>query len=97
MDTHSGIQELANNSEIENLRNKSHAKISEFTVPKDRVQQWFSLFDIRWIRREVFEHKAKGHIFRPLPSAIAFVFAYANCWFSYAAAYFCLTKYFLFQ
>ena len=29
MDTHSGIQELANNSEIENSRNKSHAKISE--------------------------------------------------------------------
>ena len=32
MDTHSRIQELANNSEIENSRNKSHAKISEFTV-----------------------------------------------------------------
>ena len=35
MDTHSRIQELANNSEIENLRNKSHAKISEFTVKKE--------------------------------------------------------------
>ena len=32
MDTHSRIQELANNSEIEKSRNKSHAKISEFTV-----------------------------------------------------------------
>ena len=32
MDTHSRIQELAKNSEIENSRNKSHAKISEFTV-----------------------------------------------------------------
>ena len=32
METHSRIQELANNSEIENSRNKSHAKISEFTV-----------------------------------------------------------------
>ena len=32
MDTHSRIQELGNNSEIENSRNKSHAKISEFTV-----------------------------------------------------------------
>ena len=32
MVTHTRIQELANNSEIENSRNKSHAKISEFTV-----------------------------------------------------------------
>ena len=32
MDTHSRIQELANNSEKENSRNKSHAKISKFTV-----------------------------------------------------------------
>ena len=32
MVTHSRIQELANNSEIENSQNKSHAKISEFTV-----------------------------------------------------------------
>ena len=32
MDTHSRMQELANNSEIENSRNKSHAKISEFKV-----------------------------------------------------------------
>ena len=32
MDTHSQIQELANHWEIENLRNKSHAKISKFTV-----------------------------------------------------------------
>ena len=32
MDTHSRIQELANNSQIENSRNKTHAKISEFTV-----------------------------------------------------------------
>ena len=33
MDTHSRIQDLANNnSEMENSRNKSHAKISEFTV-----------------------------------------------------------------
>ena len=32
MDTHSRILELANNSEIENSRSKSHAKISEFTV-----------------------------------------------------------------
>ena len=32
MDTHSQIQEFANNSEIENSRNKSHMKISEFTV-----------------------------------------------------------------
>ena len=37
MDTHSRIQELANNSEIENLRNKSHAKISEFTVFINRL------------------------------------------------------------
>ena len=34
MVTHTRIQELANNSEIENSRNKSHAKISEFTVTK---------------------------------------------------------------
>ena len=34
MVTHTRIQELANNSEIENSRNKSHAKISEFTVFK---------------------------------------------------------------
>ena len=32
MDTHTRIQEPANNSEIENSRNKSHAKISELTV-----------------------------------------------------------------
>ena len=32
MDTHSRIQELANNSEKENSQNKSHTKISEFTV-----------------------------------------------------------------
>ena len=32
MVTHTRIQEFANNSEIENSRNKSHAKISEFTV-----------------------------------------------------------------
>ena len=32
MDTHSRIQEVTNNSDIENLRNKGHAKISEFTV-----------------------------------------------------------------
>ena len=32
MDNHSRIQEFANNSEIEKSRNKSHAKISEFTV-----------------------------------------------------------------
>ena len=32
MDTHSRIQELANNAEMENSRNESHAKISEFTV-----------------------------------------------------------------
>ena len=32
MDTHSRILELTNNSEIENSQNKSHAKISEFTV-----------------------------------------------------------------
>ena len=34
MDTHSRIQEFANNSEIEKSQNKSHAKISEFTVAK---------------------------------------------------------------
>ena len=43
MDTHSRIQELANNSEIENSRNKSHAKISEFTVS----QTIASKFDFR--------------------------------------------------
>ena len=32
MDTYSRIQELADNLEIENSRNKSLAKISEFTV-----------------------------------------------------------------
>ena len=32
MDTNSRIQELANNSEIENSQNESHAKISKFTV-----------------------------------------------------------------
>ena len=32
IDIHSRIQELNNNLEIENSRNKSHAKISEFTV-----------------------------------------------------------------
>ena len=32
MDTNSGIQELAYYSEMENSKNKSHAKISEFTV-----------------------------------------------------------------
>ena len=32
MGTRSQIQELTNNSEIENSRNKGHAKISEFTV-----------------------------------------------------------------
>ena len=32
MDTHSQRQKLANNSKIENSRNKSHAKISEFKV-----------------------------------------------------------------
>ena len=32
MDTISRIQELANNSEIENSQIKGHAKISEFTV-----------------------------------------------------------------
>ena len=32
MGTHSRIQELANNSEKENLQNKSQAKISEFIV-----------------------------------------------------------------
>ena len=32
MDTHSQIQELANNSEIENSRNKSHPKIYQCTV-----------------------------------------------------------------
>ena len=32
MDTHSRILELAYNSEIENSQNKSHAKISGFTV-----------------------------------------------------------------
>ena len=32
MDTHWRIQELANNSEIENSQNKSHVKFSEFTV-----------------------------------------------------------------
>ena len=37
MDSHSRnlIQELDNNSEKENLRNKSHAKVSEFTVFAD--------------------------------------------------------------
>ena len=34
MDTNSRIQEIANNSEIENSRNKSNVKISEFTVLK---------------------------------------------------------------
>ena len=37
MDTHSRIQELANNSEIENSRNKSHAKISKFIVYKGDI------------------------------------------------------------
>ena len=32
MDAHSRLLELANNSEIENSRNKSHAKIFEYTV-----------------------------------------------------------------
>ena len=41
MDTNSRIQELANNSEIENSPNKSHAKIYEFTV---HVFQRFSKF-----------------------------------------------------
>ena len=35
MSTRSRIQELANNSEIENSRNKSLAKISELTVVLD--------------------------------------------------------------
>ena len=30
---HSRIKELANNSEIENLQNKGHVKISDSTVP----------------------------------------------------------------
>ena len=37
MDSHSRIQELTNNSEIENSRNKSHTKISEFTVYQARL------------------------------------------------------------
>ena len=37
MDTHSRILELANNSEIENSRNKSHAKISEFKILTEKV------------------------------------------------------------
>ena len=39
MDTHSRIQELANNSEIEKSRNKSHAKVSEFTVSVTNMPQ----------------------------------------------------------
>ena len=42
MSTRSRIQELANNSEIENSRNKSHAKISEFTVLFSRINILFS-------------------------------------------------------
>ena len=41
MGTHSRIQELANNWQIENSRNKSHAKISEFIVVlKKEKNQW---------------------------------------------------------
>ena len=39
MVTHTRIQELTNNSEIENSRNKSHAKISEFTVMKNNINR----------------------------------------------------------
>ena len=44
MDTHSRIQEVANNLEIENSRKKSHAKISEFTVLHERVFVMYSNF-----------------------------------------------------
>ena len=43
MDTHSRIQELTNNSEIENSRNKSNVNISEFTVDKTIPQHTLQL------------------------------------------------------
>ena len=51
MDTHSQNQELTNNLEIENSQNKSHTKISEFTVFKDVMIQ----SDIHWILTTVCE------------------------------------------
>ena len=43
MDTQSRIQELANNLEIESSRNKSHAKISKFTVSSNVINGFTSM------------------------------------------------------